>query len=232
MGERKNILVLDTAMSGCGAAFLSGDDCVSKAEHMPRGQSERLIPLVCEVLEEAGAAFSDVDALVTTLGPGAFTGLRIGLSAARAFSVSLNKPLMGISSLQAVALTASEENEFDGGLRVIIDPRRDDYFMQDFDSRGVPQGDPKIVDAKAVLNLRDGIGCIAGDAVNRLEADMLKEGLEINERAALEPIVFPDPEIIARSFLMRADLFDERCEPLYMRGADVSVSKKIYRSLQ
>ena len=90
----QKILVLDTAMSGCGAAYYDAakEACFSKVQDMPRGQSEHIVPFAQDVLDDGGASFEDLDAVVVTLGPGAFTGIRIGVSAAKAFSASCHLP--------------------------------------------------------------------------------------------------------------------------------------------
>jgi tRNA threonylcarbamoyladenosine biosynthesis protein TsaB len=75
---------------------------------MERGHAERLAPMAAEVMAEAGADFSTLDRIVVTRGPGSFTGLRVGLAFARGLAVALDKPCIGVSTLEALALEAGE----------------------------------------------------------------------------------------------------------------------------
>ncbi len=79
-----------------------------RSEAMSRGQAERIAPMVREVMEAAGAAFAEIDRIAVTTGPGSFTGVRVGLSFARALALALGKPCVGISTLEALALEEGE----------------------------------------------------------------------------------------------------------------------------
>ncbi|MEM5709777.1 tRNA (adenosine(37)-N6)-threonylcarbamoyltransferase complex dimerization subunit type 1 TsaB, partial [Elizabethkingia meningoseptica] len=78
-----NILAIETSGAACSAALLCGGALLERSEPMARGHAERLIPLIGEVLAEAGAAYADLDLVAVTVGPGTFTGMRVGLAAAR-----------------------------------------------------------------------------------------------------------------------------------------------------
>ncbi len=98
------ILALDTATSACSAALWhDGRVCARRLVRMERGQSEALMPMVLDVLAEAGCGFSQLDLLAVTVGPGAFTGLRIGLAAARGMALASGIPCLGVTTLEAVA---------------------------------------------------------------------------------------------------------------------------------
>lgn len=131
------ILGLDTALSGCSAA-LAGEDGVPLAhrfELIARGHAERLVPMVGELLADAGVAPERIAAVAVALGPGSFTGIRVGLAAARAFALAWKVPCHGVSSLAALALGGLDENagRLDGRpLLAAIDASRGQVYAQIF----------------------------------------------------------------------------------------------------
>jgi tRNA threonylcarbamoyladenosine biosynthesis protein TsaB len=98
------ILAFDTSAAHCAAALLVAGEIVSeRAEETGRGQAERLMPLLEEVLAAAGKGWDDLDAVAVGIGPGNFTGIRIAVSAARGLALGLSKPAIGVSTLEAQA---------------------------------------------------------------------------------------------------------------------------------
>jgi len=98
------VLAIDTALTACAAALVrDGQTLAAMSEPMERGHAERLAPLVDELMRGAGVAFADVDRIVVTVGPGSFTGVRVGLSFARGLALALGKPCVGVSTLEALA---------------------------------------------------------------------------------------------------------------------------------
>ena len=95
-----NILVIDTALNGCCVGVYGArEGCViSKSRPLASGQAEHLMPLIQEAIKEAGLSFADLGAVASTVGPGAFTGLRIGLSAAKSLGLALDSPVFGVTT--------------------------------------------------------------------------------------------------------------------------------------
>jgi len=105
------VLALDTSLDACSVAIVSGDTVLADlSERMQRGQAERLAPMVREAATQAGVAFSALDRLAVTTGPGSFTGVRVGLSFARALALAIAKPCVGVSTLEALALQDGEDD--------------------------------------------------------------------------------------------------------------------------
>ncbi len=132
-----SLLVIDTAASVCAAAVLDAYGAVlaERSETMERGHAERLIPMVDEVLAQAGQGYAQLTRIGVSVGPGSFTGVRVGLSAARGLALALGIPAIGITTLEAIAAEAVVAS---GGspVFVAIDARREELYVQFFDGEG------------------------------------------------------------------------------------------------
>ena len=121
------ILAFDTSAAHCAAALLIGDRIVASAfEPMEKGQAERLLPLLQEVLAEAGLGWRDLTALAVGTGPGNFTGVRIAVAAARGLALGLGIPAVGITRLEALAFGLPRP------ITVVEDARRCEVYVQGF----------------------------------------------------------------------------------------------------
>ena len=110
MPPEKTLLAFDTSAAHCAAALLKGGQVVASCrEDMTRGQAERLFVLLEETLSEAGISWADLDALAVGTGPGNFTGIRIGVSAARGLAMSLGVPAVGVTGFEAASTGAPSE---------------------------------------------------------------------------------------------------------------------------
>lgn len=134
------LLAIDSATNACSAAlWLDGGAGPRRYAEMERGHAEALMPMVGAVMEEAGLDFSGLDALGVTVGPGAFTGIRIGLAAARGFAVSTGLPLVGVTTLEAVA---AAQDLGAGNLLVALSSKRSDIYVQLFGPDGAARTRP------------------------------------------------------------------------------------------
>jgi len=202
------------ACSACALDLESGK-CAEKVEVMRHGQAERLMPMVQEVLCQAEMPFDELDAVVVTIGPGAFTGIRVGLSAAKALGVSLNIPVFGLTSFQSLAFRYVEEAEPDNDFIALIDSRRDDIFTQSFKSSGVPASSAEMIDP---ATLKAGKTFIGDYAVSEV---LITQGFE-----------YGSPLVNAQYLTKHPEFYRRDPEAVYMRPADVSVSKKKQRVLE
>lgn len=159
------VLALDSTTSACSAAlWLDGDVRARRFALMARGQSEVLIPMVSQVMDEAGEDFAGLDLLAVTVGPGAFTGIRIGLAAARALALAAKKPLAGISTMEAVAAAIPAPERAGRTLLVAMDSKRDDIWVQAFAADLTPLCDPRaLLPADAAASVAGPV-LLAGDA--------------------------------------------------------------------
>ncbi|MGB4829442.1 MAG: tRNA (adenosine(37)-N6)-threonylcarbamoyltransferase complex dimerization subunit type 1 TsaB, partial [Paracoccaceae bacterium] len=121
----ETVLAFDTSAAQCAAALLlPGGRCVSRREEMAKGQAERLIGMLQELLAEGGIGWRDLDALGVGTGPGNFTGVRISVAAARGFALALGIPALGVTRLEALA------HGLPRPLTVLEDARRDEVYLQ------------------------------------------------------------------------------------------------------
>lgn len=204
------VLALDTAGVDCAAAvYDSGSDSVmgEVTETIGRGHAEHLMHVVDEALAKAGVALSAIERVVVTVGPGSFTGIRIGVAAARGFALSLNVPAVGVTTLEVMAATARAQNPGKSVLAA-IDAKREEIYLQSFDSDGNPLDEARAVtidEARAIAGAFDGV--VTGTAVARLS----------DAPPAERPDAFPIA-IVAR--LGAGKPAGEKPKPLYLRGPD------------
>ncbi|HYC03443.1 MAG TPA: tRNA (adenosine(37)-N6)-threonylcarbamoyltransferase complex dimerization subunit type 1 TsaB [Azospirillaceae bacterium] len=216
-------LGIDTATSACACALWDGAAgrlVAAHAEPLARGQAERLLPMIQELLARAGLGFGDIGRYGVTVGPGAFTGLRIGLAAARGLALAAGKPLVGVTGLEAAARGLDAERRRGHGVLVALDSRREDLYVQLFDDGARPLSPPQALmpaDLPELAAASPGPLLLLGDAAPRaLEA--LGGGATLiasdgtAEAAAVARIAAecPDPE--ARP-----------ADPLYIRPPDVTL---------
>ena len=131
------VLAIDTALSACSAAVYDakrGEFLAAESLAMVRGHAEALLPLVARVMQEAQTRFVDLHRIAVTTGPGSFTGLRVGISAARAIALATGRPAIGVTTLEAYAAPYLGSGE--GTVTVAIDARHRHVYLQVFAADG------------------------------------------------------------------------------------------------
>jgi tRNA threonylcarbamoyladenosine biosynthesis protein TsaB len=167
------ILAIDTALDACAAGVLDTDTAkliAQESQAMKRGHAEALMPLIARVIKQAGLAFTALDRIAVTTGPGSFTGLRVGLSAARGIALAANKPVVGLTTLTAFAAPVVGQN---AGRPVIsaIDARHDQVYFQVVSGDGGSLMRPRVAPIEEALEAsRFGAAHLVGNAA-RILAD-------------------------------------------------------------
>lgn len=125
------ILAFDTTAAACSVA-LWRDGVVLQRAHavMDYGQAEALMPMIVDTMAAAGLAYEALDRIAVTIGPGSFTGVRVGLAAARGIAMATDKPVVGVTTMDVLAHAVPDS----AGVIVAIDTKRGDFFMQKFTS--------------------------------------------------------------------------------------------------
>ncbi|MDZ4375405.1 MAG: tRNA (adenosine(37)-N6)-threonylcarbamoyltransferase complex dimerization subunit type 1 TsaB, partial [Phenylobacterium sp.] len=133
------VLALDTCLNACSVAVLDGETVLAHhREVMARGHQERLAPMAQAAMAEAGRAFSDLDRIGVTVGPGSFTGLRVGVAFAKGLASAQGRPAVGVSTLEALAAGSP------GLVAAALDARRDQLYLQVFEA-GQPLMAPDVL---------------------------------------------------------------------------------------
>ena len=134
------LLAIDTAAPRLQLAVLNGAHADIIVEDMPQGQAERIFPAIDELLARNGLTYKALLRIAVTTGPGSFTGLRIGLSAARGLGLALRIPVIGVPSLLALSLPTTSEHA-----AVLLDARRDEAYFQAFSGPANPASEPMLL---------------------------------------------------------------------------------------
>ena len=124
------ILAFDTSAAHCAAALLCGDRLILRLEPMAKGQAERLMPMLQEMLAEAAIGWANLCAIGVGTGPGNFTGVRISVAAARGLALGLGVPAIGVTVFEAMAYGAGRP------VTVVVDARRDEIYVQSLGEDG------------------------------------------------------------------------------------------------
>ena len=216
------VLAVDTACDACSAAvWRDGAVLARDVVAMARGQSEALLPMVERVMAAAKLEFADLAAIGVTVGPGAFTGLRIGLAAARAIALASGKPAVGITTLEAIAAGVPPQP---GALIVAIDAKREDLYVQGFagGAAWTPAG-VAVAQLPEAVALPPGPFALAGDGAARLYAAL--DGAARARASVIADPALPDAAIVARLAALRlasgAAIASPR--PLYLRPPDAKL---------
>ena len=213
------VLAIDTALEACSAAVLdTGAGAVAAHESLPmqRGQAEALMPLIARVMARAGGTFAELDRITVTTGPGSFTGLRVGIAAARGIALAAGKPAIGITTLAAYAAPFIAA---DDSLPVVavIDARHEHVYLQVFGPGGRTLVTPRILPLREALRVATtGAPRIVGTAANVLAANW-----PLGERAprAVDQRSAPDIDWVARLGALASDM-SAPVKPFYLRAPD------------
>lgn len=212
------ILAIDTALEACAAAVLdagAGRLLAQQSVAMRRGHAEALMPLIARVMNEASLPFAALDRIAVTTGPGSFTGLRVGLSAARGIGLAAAKPVIGVTTLWAYAAPALRDH---GHVVVAaIDARHEHVYLQTINGDGRVLVEPRVASlAEALEAARGPAPYLVGNAAAML-AGRWPHGapppFRVDSHGA--------PDIAAVAWLgAAAEPAASPARPFYLRAAD------------
>jgi tRNA threonylcarbamoyl adenosine modification protein YeaZ len=208
------VLAIDTAGTGCFAAvYDSGNDTVlaSAGADIGRGHAEQLMGFIDEALAASGMVLADIDRIAVTVGPGSFTGIRVGVAAARGFALALGVPAVGVTTLAAIA-EAARETHPGRAILATIDAKRDELYCQSFAADGTPRSEALMLEIPEAQKLFAGFdGLICGTATKHLTDQPPESAVQTD---------LTDIRLVAR-LGAAADPSQGKPSPLYLRGPDV-----------
>ena len=219
------ILAIDTALDVCAAGVLdteAGKLIAQESQPMKRGHAEALMPLIARVIEASGIGFAALDRIAVTTGPGSFTGLRVGLSAARGIALAANKPVVGLPTLTAYAAPVVSQN---GEHPVIsaIDARHDHVYLQAVSGNGSSLIRPCVASIEEALGAsKFGSPHLVGNA-----AKILSDRWPAQALPPFKVDPQPAPDIAWVAWLGAAVNPDTApARPFYLRAPDAKPSMK------
>ncbi len=229
-----NILALDTSMQACSVAVLSTDASAQTRlsacyEERERGHAEHLMAMIDEALSMSSLSIKQMDQFAVCRGPGAFTGVRIGIAAARGLAMTCHKPLTGIGTLQVMAARVRHELKHqnrDHNLGIAVDARRGEIYWQMFDQHGNMLAAPLALSPQAIgaiICQQQAPLILAGSGVALIPDIQLDKTDQLTStHPALQPDAARLAELVA-GFGADEDLSMHCASPLYLRPADAKI---------
>ncbi|UTZ25905.1 tRNA (adenosine(37)-N6)-threonylcarbamoyltransferase complex dimerization subunit type 1 TsaB [Vibrio campbellii] len=217
------ILAIDTATENCSVALLVNDRVISRSKVAPRDHTKKVLPMVDEVLKEAGLTLQDLDALAFGRGPGSFTGVRIGIGIAQGLAFGADLPMIGVSTLAAMA-QASYRLHGATDVAVAIDARMSEVYWARYTRQ--ENGEWAGVDAECVIpparlaeeaQADDKTWTKAGTGWDAYQEDLGKLPLNLTSG----DVLYPDSQdivILAEQELKKGNTVPvEESSPVYLR---------------
>lgn len=219
------LLALDAATEACSAAVVTDDGVLAgRFEALRRGHAERLMPMVQAVMAEAALDYRALSGIVTTIGPGSFTGVRVGLAAARGIALAAGLPLVGVTTLEALAAAVPASERAGRRILAALDALRGQVYAQWFDEAGTAVSAPTATTAMQAASAMTGadtvlVGSGAGAILDALGPE---QAHAVRSCAA----AWPDAAVIGGLVASRArrvgglgGLAAASVQPLYLREA-------------
>ncbi len=240
------ILAIDSSMNGCSAGIYDSDlDLIisEKILDISRGQAEYLMPMIDDVIKNSGFNYSDIDLIAVTKGPGAFTGMRIGISTAKALGLALNIPVVGVCTFEAVLGTylCLEGYKTYSYYGVLLETKRKDYYFAMFDGETGENKTLKLL-YDGMATSKEGIlsiignkkSVLLGDASERFTDECLNDGVLLSKNISFYGIFMSLPLSIARKARMiyKNKDIEYDCNPVYLRQPEIGTPKNLPRKLK
>lgn len=214
------ILAFDTTAAAVSVALWRDGAVLARVQAvMAQGQAEALMPAITRIMASAGETYAALDRVAVTAGPGSFTGVRVGLAAARGLGLAAGKPVIGVLSTEVLAASVPRAERSDANVRVLaaIDTKRGDLYVQLFDHALRPVNDVRAIAPEALAAwMEPGPVVVVGDA-----AAIAVAALGPRARLSVAPAL-PDAGVLAQLAAERAPVAGGPL-PVYVRPPDAVV---------
>ena len=227
------ILSLDTSTKNFSLAVSSGEKILaSRCIQSKKVLSDEIIPAIKQILQKAKLRVSDLDGFAVGLGPGSFTGLRVGIATVKGLAAASGKPALGVSSLDLLAMQAAQENPSPKfKICTLVDARRNLVYFSLFEKNGqklTRKSKYLLTNLESALdNVPESNVVFVGDA-----ASLYKKRIEdrVNPRFE-EKIIYPEakylPALVSEKFEKNKSDFLAKLVPIYLYAADCQVDPKM-----
>jgi tRNA threonylcarbamoyl adenosine modification protein YeaZ len=216
------ILAIDTALSAVSVCVLDAGErsaVASEVVAMEKGHAEALLPMVARVMARTDRGFSSIGRVAVTVGPGSFTGIRIGIAAARGIALARGIAAVGVSTLSALA-SPHLADEFDGIVASVVNAKRDHVYFSAYGPGGRVLTSPRLLPIRDACRLLSGGRVrLVGSGANLLRDEALQCGGNV---AFVDNAEFPDIMAVARLGLI-ADPADAPAYPIYLKAPDAKL---------
>ncbi len=223
------ILGIESATSRVGCALGDASGVLAARESArPRRHAESLVPQIAEALTESGVSAADIDVVAVDVGPGLYTGLRVGITTAVTMAHALGAVMVPVTSLELVARNAARAAADSTGPRTfqridaVVDARRGELFHAAFTPEGEPITEPNVVDPQVLAETLPSTAAetlLVGDGVEAYEALFSQVGLSI-ARFPAYPSAETAVELAAEAVAAGEAVSPDSIRPLYLRGPD------------
>lgn len=232
----QRILAFDTALGACSAAVAEAapdGSCrvlAGKFEVRNRGHAEVLLPMIEQVLQDAGCTYTDLTRIGVTVGPGTFTGVRLGVAAARGLALATGLDVVTMTTLEALALNVPGDEIARKTARIIAahDARRGDLYVQIFDTDGQALDEPHAMPVAGTVDLVPDGGAVVVGTGAALFREALRERAGENTAEVILSSASPQPDaaVFAGALLNRREC-QSAPEPLYLRAPDAKLPARM-----
>ena len=218
------VLAFDTATASCAITIWQNHQILAEEQQfIDRGHAEVLVPLIETVLIQANLSYQELDLLAVTTGPGAFTGIRIGLATARSLAIVCNLPLIGITNFEALVNAIPKSERTGCKILVVLETKRSDFYICMYDEDLSILVEPKTIDGPGLGSLVEkGTLLLTGDAIERALPFLRVPGIQVVKSTSE---YYVNPGIVAELAvgMMGSGLVLDKPLPFYLKSPDVNL---------
>ncbi|WP_019219929.1 tRNA (adenosine(37)-N6)-threonylcarbamoyltransferase complex dimerization subunit type 1 TsaB [Bartonella florencae] len=213
------ILAIDTASIYCAVALIRHKSVIARInERMHKGHAEKLIGYIAQVMNQANIILNQVDRIAVNIGPGSFTGVRVGVSTARALALALEIPAVGVSALEALASQTTINKNTASAITVVIEAGKGMFYHQNFNTNLTPLGAPGLKTIEDIIEDLPQQTKLIGPAADIVAFYM--ENNKISKKIVLDKILCEAADIVSYAYLAANKQPQSPPCPLYLRNAD------------